>query len=132
MLFLKLDCGRQAALYAFEYKLTYAGLIEGRPNAEVNEMIIAGLTAQKYPSSPRKIHVIPPKVDDRNPKHPILPEVCLRAELVCIEPIGQKFQASDLTVVWFDDECRTEPIENVVFRAVRGLPWNELARGFDW
>ena len=132
MLFLKLDCGRSVYLDAFDYGRTYAGLFEGRPNGEINAMIIAELTKQKYPSAPRKIHLIPPEVDNHDSEHPVLPEVCLRAELVCFEPIDQAFMASDLVVVWFDDECHTEPIEDVVFRAVRGLPWKDLARDFDW
>jgi hypothetical protein len=39
---------------------------------------------------------------------------------------------SELVVVWFADECHAEPIVDVVFRAVRALPWEQLAADFDW
>jgi hypothetical protein len=40
MLSLTLDCGRRVTLDACDYARTYAGLLEGRPNAEINAGII--------------------------------------------------------------------------------------------
>jgi hypothetical protein len=40
MLSMTLDCGRRVTLDAFDYARTYAGLLEGRPNAEINARII--------------------------------------------------------------------------------------------
>jgi hypothetical protein len=133
MLFLTLDCGREVMLDAFDYSRTYAGLLEGRPNAEMNDRIIErAQTAREESWGKRAVHVIPPDVDATDPAHPALPPVLLRAWLICFQPVDPAFMGSELVVVWFTTDCHTEPIADVVFRAVRGLPWEQLAYDFDW
>jgi hypothetical protein len=133
MLFLTLDCGRQVSLDAFDYSRTYAGLLEGRPDAEMNALIIKGAISEREVTwGKRAVHLIPPEVDHRDPEHPILPPVVLGAWLVSHQPVKSAFMASELVVVWFAEECHTDSIEDVVFRAVRALPWERLASDFDW
>ena len=133
MLSLTLDCGRRVWVDAFDYKRTYISLLEGRPSAEINAGIIArALTERDSSWGRRKTHLIPPVIDDSDPKHPILPVACLRAWVWCNDPIDPVFMGSELVVVWFADECHAEPIADVVFRAIRGLPWDQLAEDFNW
>src|SRR5262245_20241886 len=133
MSFLMLDCGRQVSLDAFDYSRTYGGLLEGLPNAEMNRRIIERAQAEREGSwGPRKTHLIPPVVDARDPKHPAFSPALLRAWLHCNEPIDPAFMGSALVVVWFAEECLDEPITEVVFRAIRGLPWDQLADDFNW
>jgi hypothetical protein len=133
MLFLKLDCGRDVSLEAFDYSRTYAGLLEGRPNAEMNARIIERAVAEREGSwGKRAVHLIPPATDGTDPTHPVLPSALLRAWLTCYQPVNPAFMGSELVVVWFTDECHAEPIADVVFRAVRRLPWEQLADDFDW
>src|SRR5262249_6861667 len=128
MLSLMLDCGRRVTVDAFDYARTYAGLLEGRPNAEMNARIIEReLTDRAGSGARRKPHLIPPVIDARDPAHPVLPPVCLRAWVWCNDPIDPAFMGSALVVVWFADECHAEPIADVVFRAIRGLPWEQFA-----
>jgi len=105
--------------------------LEGLPNEEMNARIIER-ALDKGEWGPRKTHLIPPKVDDRDPKHPGLPPALLRAWLWCSEPIDQTFMGSELVVVWFAEECLHVPIAEVVLRAVYGLPWDQLADDFNW
>jgi hypothetical protein len=133
MLFLKLDCGREVSLDSFDYRRTYAGLLMGRPDAEINAEIIQGaITAHEKSWGERAVHLISPEVDLRDPDHPVLPPVLLRAWLVCYQPINPAFMGSELVVVWFAEECHAEPISEVIFRAVRALPWEQLAADFVW
>ena len=133
MLPLTLDCGRRVFLHAFDYARTYAGLLEGRPNAKINAGIIKReLTKRDGSWGRRKTYLIPPVIDDSDPVHPVLPPVCLRAWVWCNDPIDPAFMGSHLDVVWFADECHAEPIADVVFRAIRGLPWERLAEDFKW
>ncbi len=74
----------------------------------------------------------PTAVDDRDPEDPVLPSVCLRASVVGVEPIDPAFMASSLVVLWFVEDCHAEPIRDLVFRVLRGLPWEQLAQDFDW
>ena len=131
MLSLTLDCGRRVTLDAFEYSRTYAGLLEGLPNAEINSRIIEEALAKGL-WGPRKTHLVPPVIDERDPKHPRLPSACLQAWVWCNDPIDPAFMGSALVVVWFADECLADTIADVVFRAIRGLPWEQLAEDFDW
>ncbi len=95
MLFMTLDCGRLVYFDAFDYSLTYVGVYAGLPNAKMNAQIITDTLAElNRPMAPCKIHWIPPAVDDREPEHPVLPSVCLRASLVCVDPIDPAFMAS--------------------------------------
>jgi hypothetical protein len=131
MRLLTLDCGAQVWLDSFDYSRTYGGLLEGLPNAEINSRIIARARVMES-WGPRKTHLIPPEVDARDPRHPALPPALLRAWLWCGEPIDPAYMGSELVVVWFSEECLDEPIAEMVLRAVRGLPWDQLADDFNW
>jgi hypothetical protein len=133
MLLLTLDCGRQVYLDAFDYRSTYAGLLEGGPNDKINSGRITDAQAAHEPTwGKRRVHLIPPDMDLTDPAHPVLPQVLLRAWLVCYQPVNPAFHGSELVVVWFAGECHAEPITDVVYRAVRGLLWEQLADDFYW
>jgi hypothetical protein len=133
MLFLNLNCGRCVALTNFAYSLTYGGLIMGRPNPKVNAMIVESAISQCERSwGKRALHLIPPTVDQSDPAHPMLPPILLRAWLSCNKPANSAFMGSQLVVVWFTEECDSEPIADIVSRAVRDLPWEQLAGDFDY
>jgi hypothetical protein len=110
MLSLTLDCGRRVTLDAFDYSRTYAGLLEGRPNAEMNARIIERALA-KGSWGQRKTHLIPPVIDERDPEHPVMPPACLRAWLWCNDPIDPAFQGPALVeAVEFPRHDRLEPM----------------------
>ena len=133
MLFLTLDCGRKVSVDAIDYGRTYACLLEGRPNADLNARIVErALTERDATWGKRPTHVIPPAMDLADPAHPVLPPARFRAWLTCYEPVDPVFMGSHLVVLWFAEECHNEPLADVVFRAVRGLPWETLAEDFDW
>jgi hypothetical protein len=69
-LLFKLDCGRtvKEALHCCR---TYGGLIEGRPNAYVNQQIMEearGQMGRVWGPVPRRIHVVPPVIDESDPR----------------------------------------------------------------
>ena len=132
---MRLDCGRDVSIDSFDYSHTYAGLTLGVPNARINDRILASAIASCEQSwGKRKLHVIPPTVDlRRGPEYPTLPPVLLRTWLLCSVPVGRSSEGSELVVIWFSEECQHESIEQIVFRAIRGLPWDDLAEGFsEW
>jgi hypothetical protein len=133
MLILKLDCGRDVVLDDFFYSRTYSGLLGGGPDHELNEHILEEAKRRVVKVwGPRKTHVIPPAVNDVDPAHPRLPPTLMIAWLYCIDPIDPRRMGSELVVVWFTGECHERPIAEVVFDAIHGLPWQELAEDFDW
>jgi hypothetical protein len=133
MLFLKLDCGRQVSVNAFNYSRTYARLMMGRPDAQLNARILADAVNERPESwGNPATHLITPMVDSSAPEHPVLPPVLLRALLTCYEPVDPAFMGSVLEVVWLTEECHDKSIEEVVARTVRGVAWEKLASDFDW
>jgi hypothetical protein len=76
--------------------------------------------------------MIPPSIDESDPKHPGLPPVECTAWLTCYQPIDQAFMGSALVVVWFCDESENNALSEIIHTAVRSLPWESLAEDFDW
>jgi hypothetical protein len=130
-MFFKLDCGRSVAVDALYYQRTYLSLLEGRPDREMNERIIeAARMEMHWLWGDRQVYVIPPRIDESNPKHPMLPQVRFTAWLCCYEPIKPPNFGSELVVVWFRNECHGEALEDIVNDAIRSLPWDKVARDF--
>ena len=133
MLFLKLDCGKEVKLEEFTYNRTYASLLMGRPDAELNADILKDAITERQNSwGSVAVHLIPPLVDMHDSEHPVLPPVLLRALLTCFEPIDTAFMGSALVVVWLAEECHAEPVASVVARVLKGLAWEKLASDFDY
>src|SRR5262249_26774299 len=99
MMFIKLDCGRSVWVDSFFYTRTYGGLLEGRPNRQLNEQIVHEIRGLMMRLWLKKTHVIPPQLDESDPDHPVLPPVALGACLTCNEPINSEFMGSQLVVV---------------------------------
>src|SRR5262245_42079815 len=103
-MFITLNCGRRVSVDAFDYSRTYSGLLEGLPNAEINDWIIQrALIRQESSWGRRPTYLIQPVIERKDPEHPRLPPVLLLARLRCNEPIDPNFMGSELVVVWFSE-----------------------------
>lgn len=131
---LDLDCGRSVAVDALYYQETYLSLLEGVPNQEINARILERVRSEMVPLwGERPVYVVPPAISLLNHEHPVLPAVRFTAWLTCYQPIKEINAGSELVVVWFREECSDEPLEDIVYDAIRSLSWEELARDFeDW
>lgn len=126
-----LDCERTVDVDAVLVERTYAGLLYGRPRAHHNAEIVGrAKTATRGIWGKRRTHVVPPAIDASDPAHPALPPVCVSAWLVCHEPIAEG-AGSSLVCVWFRGELDDAPLEQVIYEAIRGLQWDELAEDFE-
>jgi hypothetical protein len=131
-LFFDLDCGRSVAVDALYYQRTYLSLFEGRPNRKLNESILEKVRREMTPLwGDRRVHIIPPAIDDSDPTHPVLPRVRFTVWLTCYQPIKEPNAGSELVVVWFREECSGEPLDKIIGDAIRSLPWEELAQDFE-
>jgi uncharacterized protein (TIGR02996 family) len=129
--FFKLDCGRSVCLDAFYCDRTYGGLLEGRPDRQLNDEILErAQTRMRQLWGVRKTHLVPPVINESDPQHPVLPPVCLTAWLVCFQPIKEPNAGSELVVVWFRGAFEGEPMEQVIADGIQALPWDELAADF--
>lgn len=128
MLSFLLDCGRSVFLDSLHYSRTYGGLLEGRPNARLNMMIIS----RAAEGTQSRAFVIPPVVDHSDPDHPCLPPIQMIAEVWCTEPINAGAMGSNATLVWFREAWDEESLTEVVFDGIRGVDWEAVATDFDW
>ena len=133
-----LDDGRALRAVSVLMRETYSGLLEGYPNELGNQRIlerIPGEAADALGDWP--VHVVEPpvRVVDRETHKPFGPELrlpgCWIAAQLDSGPVDARMHASAAIVVWFQDEAVPIPAESAL-PALRQLPWNRLARDFEY
>jgi hypothetical protein len=132
MSLIKLDCGRSVSVDSFFYTSAYGGLMEGRPNRQLNEQLVEEIKKLMMRLWLTKTHVIPPQFSESDSDHPILPPIAFGACLRCNDPIDSRYMGSHLVVVWFGYECDSLPPSEVVKKGVHAVAWEKLAQDFDW
>ena len=124
----QLDSGKLVDLRKFSFHLTYGELIEGDPDKDLNESILARLQIK---FSPKEIptHIRRPSELSIQGELPVFYGV---AEWVNYPGIDESGSSPELRVVWFIDEIG----EGLGFRemlqqSLRGLDWFQIAEEFD-
>ena len=121
----------------FELTSTYAGLLEGYPNALINDAKLKYLAKRRESErSPPRYLITPPRryPDPTSGSWPFgpteeLPSVyCLG--LFRSNSINQQLDQSWLEVVWFQENVDI-PFAEFVTAAVRDLTWDELAEDYE-
>jgi hypothetical protein len=82
----------------------------------------------------RKTHLIPPKIDTTDPKHPTLPTTELTAWITCNQPVDANYMGSSLVLIWYIDDkvFESSSIRDITSAALNAITWNDLAEDFDW
>ncbi|PYC78605.1 hypothetical protein C7C46_16005 [Streptomyces tateyamensis] len=136
---LTLAAGRELSLFEYRMKATYAGLLEGYPNARLNEnrlRLLERRAAEAFPGSP--VHLIPPVVSYPDTRPGAFGPVAELPFVACLAhfesgPVEPGHDAvsyrSALTVLWFQDDLDTA-LEDVP--GLLALPWEELAADYEW
>lgn len=145
---LKLRSGRTITLTALEQEMSYAGLLEGTPDAEANDWYIeASLrAAQRLCVDGAKPHLISPPRRDYLRQPGDMRQIVERSPhrtpewlpmVRCIGSFKDVFTARDhnrdlsvLVVVWFQDEYAL-PIEEPALEQLLSLDWDSLAVDVD-
>ncbi len=133
----ELDSGREITLELLYLESTYYAVLEGYPNAGMNERVLKRLPAtatRLFPQSP--VHIITPPVtplEDRGGSWPFGPPEAL-PRVICFgsftsRPISSdpEMDVSVLVVVWFQDD-NTVPTGRDAPSELRAIRWDELAR----
>jgi hypothetical protein len=129
---LVLDCGVKVDIHGFNVSTLYGGQLEGRPNSELNTLLVGQARFQMQPLwGKRTTHLIQPAIIE-DARYPLLPSYCLSAWLISGEENSGPFCGSQLVVVWFRDKFDDLPLSAVIAEAVKDLPWESLATDFDY
>jgi hypothetical protein len=125
-----LRSGRSVTIESLTQSQTYAGWLEDKPRAEINERIIdAAVPPRAVLIRPlrRPYLKTPDETPDPGGATEWLPLVTCTARLTSTQ--GAKSaspEGSFLTVVWYQDEFAL-PIEPSVLAQISELPWESLA-----
>jgi len=137
---ISLASGRPVELTRLTIFSTYGGLLEGYPNARMNDALIARLGSRRefpYFSVPAYV-IAPPRSRPgivaepaRMPFGPveILPSVYCEGSFrsgPVDEDLDPVLHESQLIIVWFQDDL-ARPVTEFASTAVHGLAWDDLA-----
>ena len=147
---LKLNDGTDIHITSINQEKTYAGLLEGSPNSNMNERIISdALKKSDEANGTNRTVVIPPRLEnleDASSPHKRLYEkfykkkVRLEAmpRILCCATLESYNYAKDsnedcssLHVIWFQENFAF-PIEEAVIEEIKKLKWSELAYDWSW
>jgi hypothetical protein len=129
-----LDSGRDIELTELKISSTYGGLLEGYPNARMNDALIARLAKRRslpaHVISPRRTYPHP-ELDKRLAFGPmeLLPAVYCQASFRSDrinEELDPVLHRSWLMVAWFQEDL-SSLVTEFVTTVVSSLAWEELA-----
>jgi len=141
---ISLSSGRSVELTSLTISSTYGGLLEGYPNARMNDALVARLGRRReLACSSQPAHVIaPPRLrpdpaqgSGQMPFGPVetLPPVYCEGSFrsgPVDDEIDPVLYVSWLVVVWFQ-EVLARPVADFAAAAVRGLAWEALAEDIE-
>lgn len=126
-----LSSGYDVALDSFYSERTYAGLLEGLPDAAMNAEILVHAQSHMTPLwGQRATHVMSPETRHVQGRS-IFPAMTYFAWLTSRTPIDKGYDGSELVVVWFAPEKLDLPLSAIIGEAIRELPWADLAKDFS-
>jgi hypothetical protein len=123
----KLDSEIEVKVDAFSFDYTYAGLLLGTPNEELNRHIFENLT---YPNNwgTRAVLKIKPSIDEFQKKL----KLCCYSVWLSSEPMDLKFDGSNLVVIWFDNTPNGKTIEEIIQKGIKSIDWKAHAQDFHY
>ena len=141
---ISLSSGRSVELTSLTISSTYGGLLEGYPNARVNDALVARLGRRReFAYSSQPAHVIaPPRLrpesgqgSGRMPFGPVetLPPVYCEGSFrsgPVDDELDPVLYVSWLMVAWFQEDL-ARPVADFAAAAVHGLAWEALAEDIE-
>lgn len=129
-----LSCGHTANATGIVARPTYAGLLEGLPDAGINRRILeeAATWGSRYFHHAEYV-VVEPEITVRRHRDrdvPMLPPVAIGALFISHQPAKDpEAHGSSLVVIWFQENV--EPLlSDAVRPRIEGLDWIAAARDF--
>jgi hypothetical protein len=141
---ISLSSGRSVELTSLTISSTYGGLLEGYPNARMNDALTARLGRRReFAHGSQPVHVItPPRLcpesgrgAGRMPFGPVetLPPVYCEGSFrsgPVDDELDPVLHVSWLMIVWFQEDL-ARPVADFAAAAVHGLAWEALAEDIE-
>ena len=125
---IKLQSGKEVYVEAYNNCQTYAGLLYGSPNNEINKDIIKHL---KYPSEwGEKAYLV--KKSDMFVSDNILKPVinCASLSSKPIDLDGDLLSRSEIIVIWLSDEQPAKTLKEILVDGIGDFDWDRYADNY--
>jgi hypothetical protein len=120
---IQLSSGKKVVLEEFTIKMTYQGLLVGKPNKQLNYKIIRDIIDSN--EGKRVVLTLEGAYQD---KERLKPYIC--SARLTNEPKDKEFDSSYMYVVWFGNDITTMTIEQMV--KVLDIDWEGEAEDFKF
>ncbi|MFH8576681.1 hypothetical protein OHB11_38530 [Streptomyces zaomyceticus] len=135
-----LSSGRSIELTELRMSTTYGGMLEGYPCRRINDMKVNGLLRRaEHAFSFAPVHFVPPSREYPDQTAGAFGPVEVLPSVACIGVFGSTavdpeldavLHRSALIVAWFQATPDLPSGENADL-ALRGIPWDELAKDYE-
>lgn len=130
-----LNSGRVVQLDDLHIALTYAGLLEGIPDAEYNERLVQQAIRAMVPIwGERPTYLCSPKtrrVTEAGRSYERLPELRYHAWLTS-HPMDPRWCDSEVVAIWYGPKEPDVPVRHIVIRDLKDLPWEQCAQDLNY
>lgn len=139
-----LDDGKVVSLEALYYTHTYAGLLEGYPDATYNNKVVQQAISRTTKIwGPRATYLVPPKSNEKgfqphprslrreHPPHVELPGIEIQGWFTSDPPVQSGEYSTELVIIWYRDQWQEESLYSVVYDGIRSVRWIEFATEFE-
>lgn len=126
--------GKHAQVLHLEQRHVYADVIEGVPNADINQGIVDEAVARAARLGAGEPHLVPPRERSLGSfgdeeKRSLPPIACIAR--VRGAPIDAAADHAEASLVWFQDEVSTTLPEDVA-AALDAKRWSDIAQDVFW
>lgn len=123
----KLNNGKYANLESFHLSFTYAGLMEGAPGKETNQIIIDEIRDFKVWGK-RKVYSISPREEDLEEALPLFS--CF-AWISSFAPVKDPLSdGSELVMHWFEKSMEGKSIQQMIQSVIDQIDWENEAEDY--
>lgn len=133
----RLTTGRSIRLRELEQVLVYEGMHDGVPTRGGNAKLVAALV-ESASGDGRRVLLLPPveaPVGDLGGVGPdeacLLPRTAVRARFESADPVSDRADYSELTVLWFQNGW-APPLDPAAEHLLRRVDWDTHARDMVW
>jgi len=125
---IQLAGGERVGVFDFYVRPTYALLLAGKPNSEINESILerSAKDSQEWWHDQHAALVLRPSEEEIENR---LPDFRMMALLDCSTPLNPEYDGSMLRVVWFSNTLPTK-LPEFLQECLRSLNWKAQARDY--
>lgn len=126
---IKLSTGRIVTVEAFHFTTTYAGLLHGVPDKQLNEKIINNINYPNDWGFRKSVFKNSDLFTSKNLLKPYVFSAWLSSDTV--NDKEEQFYGSSIVVIWLGDEFKNKSISEIIIEGLENFDWEMHAQNFN-